>query len=577
MKCDGAQEPTGCNSNNAPQPTQPHLELTASQHAGRVHPLRAGATRAQFPKEVCPPPPLVLSRRGGRLRGAANCSGRGGARTARRCGPSKLPCAAHARRRRASAPPGTRSTCAGATCANGCSGHGVCVRCDTPPSIAGALAQPAGDAGVPLRVRRGLRGADCGDRECPAGCSSHGKCVGGTPASATPGGAGPTARRRRAWATARATACARTAAPPRAAGWRGAACELPACPADCSGRGECGADGRCVCDEGYGGPECAGFACPGDCGRAAAACTTARRSGSASATGWGGAACAEPACPSPGCGANGMCVNGTCFCRRGWDGPNATCSTARAAATAAATASAACDKGWAASGATRRRATAAAPRTTTASTASARASPGAPASAANVLAPHVPRRLQRSGACNDGECACFAAGRARCDAACPVVAPSPGAVPLPCAGHGECGADGKCVCSDGWRDFDCSRRACENGCSGQGTATSRGSASPSWFGADCGLPSCFRQCPATAAASSRRRGGSARPRASRRSACASRGGAASATSCRRARGRLRRHGRRHVAVWRRRVLGPRRVRRRRRLPAPPAGAAPTAQ
>lgn len=37
------------------------------------------------------------------------------------------------------------------------------------------------------------------------------------------------------------------------------------CPHGCSGRGACGADGRCLCPPGWGGPACQDPACPTYC------------------------------------------------------------------------------------------------------------------------------------------------------------------------------------------------------------------------------------------------------------------------------------------------------------------------
>ena len=66
---------------------------------------------------------------------------------------------------------------------------------------------------------------------------------------------------------------------------------------------------------------------------------------------------------------------------------------------------------------------------------------------------------------------------------------------LLCSGRGEC-IDAKCVCDDGYTADDCSRRRCENDCSGHGHCGVDGvcACHAGWFGSDCALPSCFRNC-----------------------------------------------------------------------------------
>ena len=74
------------------------------------------------------------------------------------------------------------------------------------------------------------------------------------------------------------------------ADWGGKACSGRLCPGDCSGHGECSADGTCACDTGFRGVDCAILRCPNDC------------------TG------------------NGQCINGTCACDVGFSGKDCTTS-----------------------------------------------------------------------------------------------------------------------------------------------------------------------------------------------------------------------------------------------------------
>ena len=162
-----------------------------------VFTVAAPAPRARnSAKEACPPPlnPSAISSWEDGCAALANCSGHGvcwdGAQIA---APSELPCAASYTTAACLCATGYKgSTCGEATCANGCSGRGVCVKCDTPPSIAEALSpNPLATPGYRCVCDAGYVGADCGDRECPAGCSSHGKCVGGTHCECDAGWSGP--------------------------------------------------------------------------------------------------------------------------------------------------------------------------------------------------------------------------------------------------------------------------------------------------------------------------------------------------------------------------------------------------
>ena len=273
-----------------------------------------------------------------------------------------------------------------------------------------------------------------------------------------------------------------------------------------------------------------------------------------------------------------MCVNGTCFCRRGWDGPNCDVQHCPGGCNGHGVCNGVgcvCDKGVGGRavrrGGVRRRL----PRESPLRRRRVRVRPRAHRRRRRrVLAPHVPRRLQRQrrvqrrhvrllrrlveglmrrarvpvgGAIARRGSRCRARGTASAAPTASACAPTGGAT------------------AAGARARTAAR--------GRGTATSRGSASarPAGSAPTAGCRRASASAPATAAASSRRRGGSARPR--RAGALRVRAGVAR----RRLRAAgvpgvvLRRHGRRHVAVWRRRVLGPRRARRRRRVHRAAAG------
>ena len=113
--------------------------------------------------------------------------------------------------------------------------------------------------------------------------------------------------------------------------------------ADCSGNGECGANGTCTCFEGFGGPDCALATCSAACVRTAGAtmachrnpglrASTAPRASCERLLGPRRAsskrACATPAGPPPtaqsqlpgDCNGNGLCIDGKCHCSAGYGG-----------------------------------------------------------------------------------------------------------------------------------------------------------------------------------------------------------------------------------------------------------------
>lgn len=118
-----------------------------------------------------------------------------------------------------------------------------------------------------------------------------------------------------------------------------------ACPLDCSSRGTCH-DGRCQCQEGYVGVDCAG-SCPNNCtsrgecvlgecscaqGYAGDDCSIVVCANDCSGhgicsgnlecscnEGWTGHDCSLQTCPND-CARHGNCYNGTCYCDPGYLG-----------------------------------------------------------------------------------------------------------------------------------------------------------------------------------------------------------------------------------------------------------------
>ncbi|CAO2637384.1 TNN [Lemmus lemmus] len=99
-------------------------------------------------------------------------------------------------------------------------------------------------------------------------------------------------------------------------GWEGADCELPTCPAACSGHGSC-VDGRCVCDQPYVGVDCAYAACPQDC-NGHGVCVNGVCQCYEDFT---AEDCSEQRCPGD-CSGHGFCDTGECYCEMGFTGPD---------------------------------------------------------------------------------------------------------------------------------------------------------------------------------------------------------------------------------------------------------------
>ena len=439
--------------------------------------------------------------------------------------PQELPCTSNVTAACLCQPEWTGDRCDVMTCPHGCHGHGVCL---------------GSDGHKRCSCDEGYGGADCGTPECPGGCSGHGVCGASLTCTCEPGWAGKACDQR---------ACAPSAdcsghglcvdgACHCEGGWQGDACHLLACPGDCSGHGACRTDGTCECARGYGGADCSDLACPGDCSQ------HGRCIGYGSSTrackcddGWGGEDCATKTCPAPGCGAHGACVDGACLCANGFAGPN--CSTPLCPAGCSGHghcegAACKCDEGWTGEACAERACVGGCAANQICYEGACACAPGFTGLDSGCTTKVCEHECGPHGRCTDGACVCASGySGARCDErVCPVgglalagdgvaanargmsstraegaggraggigrvVAAAVGDAPLGlvCSGHGEC-VDGTCVCERGYTSADCSRRACENDCSGHGHCAADGACSchSGWFGPDCALPSCFRNC-----------------------------------------------------------------------------------
>jgi hypothetical protein len=278
-----------------------------------------------------------------------------------------------------------------------------------------------------------------------------------------------------------------------------------ACPSNCSGSGACSAEGKCVCDFGFAGPECeqrlltvysegsAAANCPGNCSmRGACAngtCLCDPR--------WTGHDCAllvldNWLCPGN-CSSRGVCTaNNTCHCDPGWFGSVCGFSSARAQEHCAFNCSGrgactngsqcACDAGWVGIWCERRSIAVSAPGST-------------PAAATAVAAVNgsCPRDCMGHGVCMAGRCYCSSLYSGQ-DCSQPRLSLALGVFcPGGCSGRGVC-VDGACVCDPGFRGEDCASMdvvSCPANCSTRGSCVNGTCACDGgWSGLDCSVPVC---------------------------------------------------------------------------------------
>ena len=198
-------------------------------------------------------------------------------------------------------------------CPLGCSGRGACdhatQRCVCRPGFSGAACEVVATTTA----------------ACPHNCSAHGECA---PAA----GAGVGIVVDGIVKVAGGPSFCKCGASHGVA-WMGAACEKlkppRGCERGCSGRGHCVAsrgntfEGSCVCVRGAAGKWCEADApCPGRCG-GRGTCVQGR---CRCDDGWGGEACDQPACDHD-CSGHGTCHGSTggrslpaCACDAGWTG-----------------------------------------------------------------------------------------------------------------------------------------------------------------------------------------------------------------------------------------------------------------
>ena len=296
---------------------------------------------------------------------------------------------------------------------------------------------------------------------CPKDCSAHGHCYfsrGGQPACAClPGWTGDTCalrdvshggHQRRPGCSVEALAVNRSVA-------EGAAFAQP-----CSSNGVC-VDGRCLCDDGWGGIDCAERLCLGSCsGRGLCVEGTCQCDAE-----WEGADCGLPAplCPHN-CSTHGRCdgARRRCLCDEGWGGadcsedwtrgcPGITPCSGRGACYRG---RCACEQGYA-------------------------------GEACQLMA--CPNGCSKHGTCTHGSCACDQGWEGE-DCSLPS-----------CDGcvHGVCRGR-SCECEGGWSGLQCEQRMCDPRC-----AEPRGrcvdgtcACASGWSGTHCTIALCRHDCSA---------------------------------------------------------------------------------
>jgi len=212
----------------------------------------------------------------------------------------------------------------------------------------------------------------------------------------------------------------------------------------CAGRGECGKDGKCVCDDGFDSSNnCMYKLCPGNGCSGNGECLQGR---CLCGAGFTGTDCSMKVCLQD-CGANGWCNNGTCACELGWE-PSAVGAND-------------CAK-----------------KTKT--------------SEAKALGMACPLKCSGRGVCDEGTC--------KCDAGFGGVGCENKICPENCNGHGTC-AKGSCLCDAGFMGPACAAKDCSNlnHCGGekQGKCVNGTCACIAPFaGKDCGVKEnkCLNDC-----------------------------------------------------------------------------------